>query len=519
MNYLFFYRINNNEMKRNGCELLLNRILYRIAEELNDTSEYYIKKKLTDKGKQLKDQLKNQLISRLQDLVIAFKRNNKSISNLSLWNNIKLSVNQYITLNLPDTEKLNIFKIIFTEIMKENISIIDPEFTPKIKTVKKSLTFDPTLYSDYQFNPSVYSLWNLTNTIKARINFLLTNDNLLDYFIQKYDFNDEKLINICIEHKIKKPTSEYLLQLKNYLINKLDQQIHTLIDDKDAMINKLKKDIFLKFIRVIKANLSEIMPLIDFPRAPYAGGRLYAHSWQGQGKMDNRKDANPIFRYLSNNETFANQICNLANLNLNDIKQACNITDWKAYINKYWEQNYNEDLHISVRQYLIDYNKNVLAEESQDLLSRDIDIDKTTDIDYNPRRDQYRERPFIVIRKYNPHTYKPVKDVVIIGDIGANHSSTLLKPENAEIVQLNNEINNNDLFWSCGYIIGNIAFIALKDQQNQEPNNTYLIKHIYTPKNFAKLIKAQQPSIQQVFTIPYNTSGGTITRLAKKIHI
>ena len=239
--------------------------------------------------------------------------------------------------------------------------------------------------------------------------------------------------------------------------------------------------------------------MLEFILFPREKNGAYTHSWLG--KVGTRTDAKPIIEYLAEHPQYAQRILNI---NINDIEKETSL-DWKTFIIKAYENNYNEQFELKVRQYLVNKNIPIHNNAAEKILNNGDRKGQTTKIKYSPRKDQCRSGAILLV-----HSFKDHKDHVLIGEPGSNHGSIYSDPQYEDIIQNcchPNDINKRYPKLVHVYRLGTIAFIAPAGKEYNGYNDIQQVADI--------LIK--DPKIDKVYTLPNKPINGFSTRLAKLV--
>ena len=491
----------------------MNKILQRIAakydvlnrnpDKINLLNEFINGKKLTIKGEQLKQLLLQNIITQAKNIAAAYIRNNKKITPTILKNHLSLSYLTYMTndkiltqditnydsLDIINTDKQHIFDIICSQICKEYAEEIIPNYQPPQKKEKLKIEQEEKKEEKINITPNIETRlkFELQPNRFTRIHYpnCLDYENLTDYFIHYLKYDNKQKNNI------------------NQILQKLNSN--------KQVFNSLANTIY----DIINNNIDNILPLIQFPKTKEAGHRLYEHSWQGFPDYQ-RDDAKTIFKAFGSNINLANEFLKLKNLSVQQIIKYLDLTSWSVFMNEVYISQHDEKLEWYVREYLRNLNEEIHQQHSDDILAQNIDIDKTTIIDYNPRYDNYRSGPIIVIRQFdNKGNY--INDEAHEGIPGSNHLSVLKSlgyESNSKNTKFShcfakNDIKKENPIFLEAYRVGDIGFIY-------EDNLAYT--NLLTPKEIAKVIQ-RDCGLEQIFILPPKPQGGIITRLAKKIKI
>jgi len=331
-----------------------------------------------------------------------------------------------------------------------------------------------TIYQDYIFNQSFNLKSFLTKKWENEINKIY---DLLAINPNMYSSSLKKTIKYAINTAIDIAISTYQFPTE-YTVNK----------NADLEKSVLKK---------IEDNYESILEYVKFPKEKNGA---YKHSWLG--KIGTRKDAKSIIQYLSINPQFAQQIFNI---NINKIEKESGLP-WKEFILQAYNDNYNEEFELKVRQYLVEKNIPIHNNTAEKILTNGDKVGQKIKIKDTPRKDQNRSYPAILV-----YSFKDNKNHLLVGAPGSNHGSIYQNPKYKDI--LNNCCRPNDIDKRYSklvhiYVLGTLAFIARPGQEYNGYNNIQQVADI--------LIK--DPRIDKVYTLPDKPINGFSTRLAILIY-
>ena len=235
--------------------------------------------------------------------------------------------------------------------------------------------------------------------------------------------------------------------------------------------------VYKKIINTIQKKLPKIIPHIQFKKLKNG---YYQYSWLDSDLYE-RTDANPVLRYIKKNENIANEILNDAfNWTIDDFQKYYPLS-WREFINLLIRNPLIiEKLHLAVRKYIVNLNKDIVLRKSNEIINikddnKIITINDQGDLidsqgnevnndshdklilDFNPRNDEQRERPLVIIREHLENNQ--YKDHIIIGRRGANHGSIINAKKYQDLLQRSILPGEYNPTIACAYVIGKICVI------------------------------------------------------------
>lgn len=322
----------------------------------------------------------------------------------------------------------------------EDLKANKPKRTPK-KT-KAEETNQPTAQesedaiikqymSQLQFNSEFKNA--ISDKDKLFINYLNSEYTSLPKYITETHFSKD-----IIKTKLKNVNTN----INNNMVNKIYDKIYDIIERRSNMdffklnMKRMTADAILP---IISQKINDILPrVIKWPRAENFS-KLYKHSWLGwPDEMKN--DARPVFQYLadSNNINYCNSLFDNKFTVKQIIDHVAPDKTWKALLMDLYDNYRDQTLERTVRQYLIDKNLPIFQQYSDKLRDNGDKIHQSINLEFNPRKDQYRTNPIIVYRDYNAEDFKLYEqgkikkenirfvDRVIKGELGDSHPNLLL---------------------------------------------------------------------------------------------
>ena len=346
---------------------------------------------------------------------------------------------------------------------------------------------------------------------------LYNNDTALTNYLQELDYEP-------IYNKIYNLYPQYAEQFEK---SASQEVLATFITDitNDCIQKELKNNTkYSQFTninaQIINAIINLLPTFIDNIIFPTYDNGYYKHSWLDSDQYE-REDANPVFNYLINNNELKNKILQTANVTETELNTYMN---WNEYITKLKENPYiTENFHLEVRKYLVARNPQVAIQKSEKINAindkkqivkindqgKFIDknnniVDENTlpyiEIDFDPRSDDQRERPIVIIREFKKNN--KYKDHVIIGEQGANHGSILYGEQYQNLMEAS-KTSPYEYTFACCYLIGTIAIV---DQDRYSfPSIEAIVKALKKSHKFTKIY------------IIDNNNSKHLHRLAKKI--
>lgn len=341
--------------------------------------------------------------------------------------------------------------------------------------------------------------WYLNNLTDIYNMYIKNNDKFsLQRFIIDYWTDNTRLPEIYKELFIDKNdyNNDFIYDIKQFISNTVTQMLLTEklpIKVEYSQYEELEKSI----IKLIKNNIDELIPFASFPRE---SSGAYTHSWLGF--VGTREDAKPIFKQLAINIPLANKLLKQINTSVERIEKQTNMS-WKDFIDELYIYNYDEQLHLKVRDYLVSKNKPIHDKHGQEI--NDIRDKKgdTTYIKYNARADQNRSSPIVVV-------YSSIdnKNHILFGKDGTNHESVLNDPKYDDIFDncyKKEDINKEKPILTYSYRLGRIAFVDQK------------IYNGYNSDQDVADILIKDSRIDKVYYLPPKGGGKTL-RLAHLIY-
>lgn len=320
-----------------------------------------------------------------------------------------------------------------------------------------------------------------------------------------------------------------LLSLNSEHVDKLVPTVKRLIKQRCATINLIEPAAHIIF-SILSEHLTEILPRVTRWKQDQLVPGLLEHSWYGNDN-ELKNDANALFTYLGMDRTYCNSLLRSHGLTTETILShiAPNYrNNWQAFLAHIYRLYRDPQIERIVRSWLVQQNQNIFQHYSDGLAKQHDDIHSTSKFDFNPRYDQYRSNPIIIYRKYDKRDYDEFRaglldkknidydDIVVKGDLGSSHGSTInTKPNVKNDLLLNEKINGQNIIWTCGYQVGDIAFLP----RVSDDINNYVKLGIMSLEELAKLVRNRLNGIIKVYLIPpsNNKRGGIITRLAQQI--
>ena len=499
------YIVNDllSSMKNNKMDRLFDSINAN-NEQQNFYDKYINNGQLNQQGIQLAEQLENTIINWLNQKYQA----NIDINNMhALISLMRKESNKFISaLNINSTDYDSYFDDDFSSFISLAVTYLYNKSKSTIKELIAANSKPAYKYSDEDVDTIKATIisWYKSNLptiineyIKGNKKFNVRN------FVTKYWQNPERLktiYNILIIDPVQYTSDlkDTIKKLINNAINKAFQEYSF----PTALTNNKYAELAKKVINIIEDNYQEIIPYIKFPKER---GGAYTHSWLGMG--DTRKDALPIFQYLSQNSGYADIILKKINTSVAEITQTVGLP-WKDFLIQAYEDNYHENFQLKIRQILVERNVPIHEKRGDELINNGDKKGEDTTIAMSPRKDQNRSGPILVIREYNGDNYK---DHVLFGAEGSNHNSIYTDPQYEHIIENCYPYNDTQKHHPTlvhVYRLGKVAFIAQPGQEYNGYRNIDLV---------AKIL-IQDLNIEKVYTLPLNkNTGGKITRLEKLI--
>ena len=328
---------------------------YTISAKKNFLDEYTLLGQLNEKGKLLKSKLELPIMTWVKNnFMKTFTVNNTNYIN-GIKNKLKKIYKNFIPDVITNVSEFDehfdadfayFFNLACTSILLDNANIINNLYL--VSESKPQLTAEDVNYEDIK---SYITQWYLNNLSNIYNQYIKNNANFspANFLIEKFTSNDN-LQNICIVISLNRNNynSTFFTDLKQILSNYIKLFASTLpIKIEYSNYRKLEKQI----INLIKKNINDLLSFCTFPKERTGE---FTHSWLGFAGT--RNDAKPIFKQLEINIQLANSILKQINQSVDKIERLTN-TSWKDFIEKLYTHNYDEELQMLVRQYLV--NKNI----------------------------------------------------------------------------------------------------------------------------------------------------------------
>lgn len=275
-----------------------------------------------------------------------------------------------------------------------------------------------------------------------------------------------------------------------------------------------------KIIQTLQNNLDTLLPNIQFKKLPNG---YYQYSWIDTHKYK-RFDANALLRYIKSNKDVAEFLVKQAlNIDLDEFQQKYGIR-WRQFINLLLDHPETLDkFHLLIRKYIVDLNRDIVLQKSNEVNNikddnKIISIDEQGNLvdtkgnivddnskdklilDFDPRNDEQRKRPLVVIREYLSNDRNDYKDHIKIGRRGENHGSVINR--NKKLVEKSIFPGDYNPTFAYAYIIGKICVID---------NNRGMFPSVAAVKDAIK----QSDKFSKIYIMPSNDP--ILFRLARKI--
>ena len=470
------------DMKKNRkIDELFNSIN---EDEKKSFYDIYIQNyQLNNEGIQLANQLEN-------DILVWAEKNINGINNLYsfisiLKNNINIftSINEYeYDSNFKEDFKTFIelaCKYLYNQNNSKLKQLIFIHMKPNYKITEEDVkTLAEEIYTWYKNN---YDIIYIDYISKG-------NFNLKQFLKNWWTQNIQKVYDILVINPGQYSSSlkDTIKQMIIKAINKALEQYKFSLKKKNNEYTELEKEV----LNSISNQLDKILDYVEFPKEQNGA---YTHSWLG--KAGTRKDANAVIEYLANNIQFCKQILKIK---VDDIKKKTNLT-WAIFLRNAYENNYDEDFQLKVRQYLVNKNIRIHDKQGKSIFDKKDDKGDYTYISFSARKDQNRSRPAILVHTING------KDHLLFGEYGANHGSILTNNSYTDIFNNCYSLEDKDREYphiSFVYILGNIAFVNKQEYCG------------YSSWDKVASILIKDSNIEKVYFLPPER-GGKVLRLAQ----